>query len=235
MKSNIFVQTIRDYIVLSWLSFDTQSNSFCCFDFHLISYSLDSMLRNSSEDTWEHQRVVDLVFKVTSSAAVNPSSRSFGIFWKNLWNRIGQSKNNAFICHLGNPVTSQSFFLRNSNEYISSNNNIPKLSLFPLKVCDLSNFSFSVIHSFFSSFVDGSLWITNNHILDSILHQKFSNCDTCRSCSIDKDFAFSHILLNNFDCIDQACQSHNCSSVLIIMKDGCSITIVHSFLNCSNK
>ena len=54
-------------------------------------------------------------------------------------------------------MTSQSFFLRNTNEDISIVDNISKFTLFAFKIGNLSYFSFGLIHTFFSTFIDGSL------------------------------------------------------------------------------
>lgn len=77
-------------------------------ELHFNGDLFEIMLQDPLENTRKHQRVVDLVTEIASTACVNECSSLNCLIGQNLRRRIGQSKNYRLLVHGFNP-----FFLQN--------------------------------------------------------------------------------------------------------------------------
>lgn len=114
----MLIQASRDNVItLSW-TIHTLWKGNWRLQLHVLSDFLQIMFLDASENTREHQRVIDLIFEITSSTPVDEGSILFGLIREDLRSRVSQGKDDGLIVHGFDPFSFQSSGSWNSNENI---------------------------------------------------------------------------------------------------------------------
>lgn len=76
----MLVQTCGDHVLAVRCTIKALREGYCGLEFHVLGDFLKMVLFDASEDAWENEGVVDLVFEITSTAAVDISSVCLCLF-----------------------------------------------------------------------------------------------------------------------------------------------------------
>ena len=126
---NIQIQTVNNNVLCCWFSINILGDKLSNQNLHFFINFRKIVHMDSSEDTWEYQRIVDLILEITSTTSIDKSSTFKCILKCNFRIWVGKSKNDWFLIHVFNIIFCQGSRSRNSDENISSFNDIRNMSL----------------------------------------------------------------------------------------------------------
>ena len=195
------IQTCDDDQIGCQLFIQTFWDSNGSFDFHVHCDLFDVVIFNPLKNSRKHQRVVDLVLEIASATSVNKCSVFLSLFRQYLWHWVGKCEDDRFF-HRFYPFAfkySRSWY---SDEYIGSFNGFLEWSSFFFRVGKFGNLVFLFVHSFRSSFVNGSFGIADNDLLCSKCIKQLCDCYACGTCSIDDNFYLVDFFVGQFKCVN---------------------------------
>mmetsp|Transcript_40892 Transcript_40892/g.47539 ORF Transcript_40892/g.47539 Transcript_40892/m.47539 type:complete len:233 (+) Transcript_40892:438-1136(+) len=198
---------------------DQFSNSISSSNLHFHIHLSGLDVQSASEDTWEGERVVDLVREVRSASSNDVSASSESFIRHDFRNRVCKSKHNWLLSHSLNHVFSKHSRSRDTNEHINSLNDLLQRSLAAFSVRDLSKVVLLFVHVLLSALVNGALSIADNNRLNSNMNQHLSDGNTGSTASIDQDFDFIRLALCESERVEHTSDTDNSSSVLIIVEN----------------
>ena len=236
---HISVQTVRDDVLDCHVADHAVGDQLSGGQFHLVCDTGQIMQMDASEDAGEDQRVVDLVLEITSSTSIDESSRFVGFVGQDFRVWVSHGENYAIFVHRLHPFLLQCPSDRNSNKYISPFDHFFQVPWDLAFVGHLWHFSFLSIHSFFSAFVNCTLRIADDDVLDSVVQKKVGDCDTCGSSSIDNNFHILDGCIPQLGSIDESGKGDDCCSVLVVVENWDDVLFGQSSfdleaLRCSN-
>ena len=195
-----------------------RSDCFCSSDLHLF-IDLGSMnVQSTTEKTWECENVVNLVWIVGTTGTNNSSASFFCQSRIDFWSWVSASKDDWFVSHGFDHILSENARSRNTNEYVCTFDNVSQRTGEFLSIGDLGHFNFNIVEAI-ASFVDCTLAVAEDCICNTCGEQQFGDSDSSSASTAYNNVEIFDVFANNFQSVEQTCQSNDSSTMLVIVED----------------
>ena len=189
----------------------------CCRCVHRIINIFRTYIQCTAEDSWECQYVIDLIREVTASGTDYGCSCLHCQIRHDFRNRICHREQDRIFCHGLYHFFRYGSRCGYSDKYICTFQYVSEASCLFFSVGDRCHLCFFFIQTF-SAFIDGTLAVAHDNILQSKLDQQFDDRTSGCSCTGHNYFDIFDFSSGKLQCIQQCCCCYNGRSMLVVMK-----------------